>query len=193
MALPPTIPTAFVPHDSSLSERRLLRTDLGGLFDILSYVILLIVFVLALGVFVYGRVLTERQAVKDKALIVAEENIDSETIKEFVQLRDRLDSSKKLLKNHVVFSAFFTALGGILPVNVRFSSLSISVDETNTAKIQGVGVAKSFNTLAFASTAFATDKRIKDVIFSDIAINKDNSVSFSMQALLDPKLITYAP
>lgn len=54
-------------------------------------------------------------------------------------------------------------------------------------------MARSFNALAAASNAFATDGRIKDAIFSNISVNKDSTVSFSLSAMLDPKLIIFEP
>jgi Tfp pilus assembly protein PilN len=57
-------------------------------------------------------------------------------------------------------------------------------------RIEGTGTAKSFNALAAASTALASDGRIKDVIFSAITVNKDATVSFSVSATLDPKIVS---
>ena len=59
--------------------------------------------------------------------------------------------------------------------------------------LAGSGTAKSFNALAVISTTFATDNRIKEAIFSNIVVNKDNSVSFALSASLDPKLVAFSP
>ena len=82
-----------------------------------------------------------------------------------------------------------------MPSTVRFTSLHLILDPTGagTAKVEGAGTAKSFNALAATSAAFATDGSIKDAIFSSIKVNKDNSVSFLLQAMLDPKGITFSP
>ena len=98
-----------------------------------------------------------------------------------------------LLAGHVAFSGFFALVETILPTTVRFTAIHLSLDDTGGASLDGSGVAKSFNALAAASAAFATDGRIKDAIFSSIAINKDNSVSFSISASLDPKLVAFSP
>jgi hypothetical protein len=187
MALLPTIPTSFVPH-TSLAERRGVNVDLGGVFGYIAYAILGVVFLLAIGVFFYGRILSASLVSKDSALKTAEASIDSATIKEFVQLRDRLNSSQTLLNSHIVLSAFFSALGSLLPSTVRFATLHLSVDTTGATKVDGTGVSKSFNALSVASGAFAVDGRIKDVIFSKMVINKDSTISFGFSATLDPKL-----
>ncbi|MBU6388693.1 hypothetical protein KGQ72_02390 [Patescibacteria group bacterium] len=192
MALPPTIPTSFVPHASGAPAQRF-RSDLTGAFGFFAYGVLGVVFILALGVFFYGRILAAEQSSKDATLAKAEAAIDPSTVENFVRLRNRLNQSETLLKKHVAFSNFFTSLETLLPANVRFSTLHISLDPTGISKIDGTGVAKNFNALAAASIAFAGDGRIKDAIFSKISIAKDNSVSFGLSATLDPKLISFSP
>ncbi len=192
MALPPSIPTSFVPHSSSVTPQRF-RSDFTGAFASFCYGVLGIVFLLAIGIFFYGRYLSSDQAAKDATLAKQTAAIDRNTVVGFVRLRNRLNLGAKLLDNHVAASGFFAALEQLMPTNVRLTSLHLSVDTTsNTAKIEGQGVAKSFNALAVVSSAFAADGRIKDAIFSKIAINKDSSVSFNLSATLDQKLTTFS-
>ena len=190
--LPPTIPTSFVPHTPSTGARRS-YTDYTGVLGALAYLLLGIVFVLAIGVFLYGRMLTNTLATKDAALDEAVKGIDVVTVESFIRLRDRLSEGAKLLGGHVAFSVFFSSLEKILPVSVRFSSIHLSLDSNGAPKLEGTGVAKSFNALAAASTAFATDGRIKGAIFSNISINKDGSVSFVLSASLDQRIIAFSP
>src|SRR3989344_8472044 len=169
MALPPTIPTSFVPHSNVIPQR--FRADFTGAFGFFAYAVFGIVFLLALGVFFYGRILSADKVSKDKALLAAEEAIDSKAIENFVRLRDRLASGDTLLKGHVAFSGFFSSFEKVLPTTVRFTTLHLSFDTVGTPQMEGAGVAKNFNALAAASTAFATEDRIKDAIFSNIKIN----------------------
>lgn len=191
--LPPTIPTSFVPHSSGAASRRF-RTDFSGAFAFLAYAILGILFVLAVGVFFYGRILENSKAAKDAALAEAVAAIDPVTIDTFVRLRDRLDSGTALLATHPAFSGFFALIETLMPTTVRFTALHLTIDDAKKVKIEGSGVAKSFNALAAASEAFAADGRIKDAIFSNIVVNpKDSSVAFSLTSTLDPKLIAFSP
>jgi len=191
--LPPTIPTSFVPHLASAAPNRP-GSGSVGIFSFLSYFILAIVFVLAIGVFFYGRILSSSQMTKDAQLAQAEAEINPSTVESFVRLRDRLSTGKSMLANHTAFSGFFSALGMLMPSTVRFTSMHLSIDEKGVVRFDGSGVAKSFNALATASTAFARNGRIKDAIFSDIVVsNTDNSVSFALSAALDQKLVTFSP
>lgn len=191
MALPPTIPTSFVPHPNATSRK--FSTDFTGAFGFFTYVVLGIVFLTALGVFFYGRILSADKASKDKELVAAEAETDSKTVESFVRLRNRLESSKALLEGHIAFSGFFSSFEKILPTTVRFTALHLSIGANGVSKIEGGGVAKNFNALAAASTAFAEDGRIKDAIFSNINVNKDGSVSFSLSAALDKEIIVFSP
>ena len=191
MALPPTIPTSFVPHLNAIPQK--FRADFTGAFGFFAYAVFGVVFLLALGVFFYGRILSADKASKDKALLAAEAAINAKTVENFVRLRDRLTSSDALLKEHVIFSSFFSSLEKIIPTSVRFTALNLSFDTAGVLKMDGGGVAKNFNALAVASTAFAADGRIKDAIFSNIKINKDNSVSFSLVATPDRAMTAFSP
>jgi hypothetical protein len=190
MAVLPTIPTSFDPHSASTPPKKI-RSDLGGAVAFFSYAILGVVFLLAISLFIYGRILSVNLARKDAALAEAEKNIDTTTVESFVQLRNRLDYSGTLLSKHVALSNFFKALENILPATVRFNSLHINVDQSGYVKLEGTGTAKTFNALAAVSTSFAQDGRIKDAIFSKITVNANNTVSFALTASLDPKLVAY--
>lgn len=192
MPLPPTIPTSFVPHPGGQSQKRY-RADFTGAFAFFAYGILGLAVLLALGVFIYGRILAGDQAAKDSALAKAQANIDPATVEGFIRLRDRLSAGAKLLDSHIAMSGFFAALGSLMPTTVQFSATHLTIDDTGTTKLDATGVAKNFNALAATSAAFASDGRIKDAIFSNISINKDGSVNFALTATLDPKLIAYTP
>jgi len=192
MALPPTIPTSFVPH--SATAPRQFRADYSGAFGFFAYTILGIAFLLTLGVFLYGRILAVDKVAKDGEIAKAQADIDPQTVENFVRLRDRLTASQTLLEKHVAFSGFFSAFEKAMPATVRFTTLHLSFDAINTPLVEGAGVARSFNALAAASEAFAADGRIKDAIFSKMVVNsKDNSVSFILSATLDPRLIVFSP
>ena len=191
MTLPPTIPTSFVPRITSAAPRQF-RSDFIGVFSFFAYGVLVIAVVLALGIFLYGRVLDSNKVAKDTALANAQAAIDRTTVENFVRLRNRLTSSESLLDKHAAPSSFFSAIEAILPENVRFSSMHLSLVDAG-ATIDGSGTAKNFNALAAASNAFATEGHIRDAIFSKISINRDNSVSFALSATLDPRILIFTP
>lgn len=144
----------------------------------------------AAAVFGYKVFLESMRDSKAAELTAAEEAIDTDMVEEFVRLRNRLLAADTLLDQHVRISAFFDVLETRTLQTVRFDSLSISVNEDRTAEIEMEGIARSFNALAAQSTEFAAEKRIKRAIFSGISVNENNTVSFTLNAELDPRLIT---
>lgn len=188
--MPPSIPTSFVPHTA---PRRPLDSRTTGAFGLVAYIIFGLVCAFAIGVFFYDRLLAVTQASREKALVKEEAAIDAATVESFVRLRNRLDSGRTLLAEHVAFSNFFSSFSNILPTNVRFTTLRISFDTKGNAKVEGAGIAKSFNALSVSSGAFADEGRIKDVIFSKITVNRNGSISFGFSATIDPRLLTFAP
>ena len=190
MALPPTIPTSFVPH---VAETRRFRSDFASSFDSFAYVILGVVFALAIGIFIYGRILASNKTAKDAALASAQAAIDPIIVEDFVRLRNRLSSGLTLMNGHSAFSGFFSVLERVLPASVRFSSLQLEMNDSGVPKVNGTGVAKSFNALAVASNALAADGHIKDAIFSNINVSRDGTVSFALSATIDPKILVFSP
>lgn len=190
MALPPSVPTSFVPRPPTASVRY--RSNFSGAFAFVGYGVLAIVIALSIGAFIYSEILITEQNTKDQQLATQVAAIDPQTATTFIRLRDRLSYSLTLLNQHVAFSGLFNVLGGILPSTVRFDSLHVSRDDAGLVQLDATGVAKSFNALAATSDAFAKDGRIKDVIFSALHVT-GNAVSFTLTAAVDPSLVAFTP
>jgi hypothetical protein len=190
VALPPTIPTSFVPKQPVTTSAKH-RTSGANPFLALAYLITGIVVIGAFAVFGYQVYLEGVAKKKANDVIVAQNAIDQATVTEFIRLRDRFVEAKSILNNHVALSQVFDSLEKLTLVGVRLGGFQITVSEDRAAMLEVSGSARTFNTLAAQSAEFATDKRYKRAIFSGIAGNpKDNSVSFSLSAELDPSLIT---
>lgn len=145
---------------------------------------------IALAVFGFEFYLKGAQETKTTQLMEAQRAVNIDTVEDFIRLRNRLGSVETLLDNHVELSEFFTVLETRTLQTVRFSGLAVAVAEDRSAEIEMSGTARTFNALAAQSTQFAAEKRIKRAIFSDISVNGNGTVDFSLTAILDPRLIT---
>lgn len=189
MALPPNIPTSFVPKQPVATQPR--RS--GGPRGLIYYGALFLMGISIVGAgltFGYKTYLDTVHDSRKAKLEAAEKSINPAAVEDFIRLRNRIRASTTLLDQHVVTSQFFDVLETLTLQNVRFQSLILSVGADRTAKIEMHGVARSFNALAAESAAFAAEKRIKRAIFSNITADKNGVVSFSLRAELDPKLTT---
>jgi len=192
MAVPPIIPTSFVPHSATaVTDRRSNSFGFSSILSTLAYLFLLLTLLSAAAVFVYDRILVSEQAGKDAQLATAVSSLNQSTINQFLRLSNRFTSAKTLLDGHIALSGLFNLLESVTPANVSFSSLSVAIDDSGVATIDANGIAKSFNTLAIASNDFGTDAQLKNVIFSSLAIEPNGAVTFVLSATLDPALIAY--
>lgn len=154
-----------------------------------SLVLLGLAVLLAIGAFAYSHYLTSEAAAKSAELDRAEAGVSQDTVEGFLRLRDRLSSAQSVLANHVVLSQFFDALESLTLADVKFNSLTVTVNPDRSASVKMTGSAASFNALAAQSAAFAEEPRMKQAIFSGIGADPKGVVSFSFSAVLDPKLV----
>ena len=160
-----------------------------NLFMIIGLTILGMALVAALAVFGYELYLKGAKERKAAELAEAQRAVNLDTVEDFIRLRNRLNAADGLLDQHVTLSSFFDVLEAKTLTSVRFSSLSLSVEDDRTARIEMEGVARSFNALAAQSAALATEKRVKRAIFSDIAVNENGTVGFLLSAEAEPRLV----
>lgn len=188
MALPPTIPTSFVPKQAVVARR-----SVSGFnpFLLVAYIIFFVWIAVGVLVFSYKWYLTKSAAQKKEALVTAQNNIDQASLTDFIRLRDRFTISKETLDKHVTLSQFFDKIEGITIQNAHFTNLKLTVLDNRTAKLEMTGTARNFNALAAQSSAFTTDKDIRKAIFSGFVIDsKDGSVTFQISAEVEQTLIT---
>lgn len=186
--LPTTIPTSFVPKQPVRTGAQFSRSG-SSVFLLIALVILGIAILGAGGVFGYERYLISVRNTKSEEVKKAQEAIDSTTVEDFIRTRNRFGAAVGLLGSHVAVSNFFDLLESITLQTVRFSSLSFTLTDDRSAEIAMAGTARTFNALAAQSSVFAGEKRVKRAIFSDIKVNPDKTVSFSLDADLDSKLL----
>lgn len=191
VALPPTIPTSFVPKQPVAAPVR--RQASGtNIFMLVAGALLLTSIISALGVFGFEMYLKNARDSKAANLAVAQQSVDITIVENFIRLRNRLSAVEQLLNQHVELSDFFTVLEQRTLQAVRFNDLSVSVNDDRSAEIEMSGVARTFNALAAQSNELASEKRIKRAIFSDITVNENGTVGFTLTAIIDPRLITSA-
>jgi len=164
----------------------------GGLFFLIAVLIFIASLVSAGAVFAYGGYLTSAIASKTDSLNKAQAAFDPGTIQELVRMDSRITNAKTLLQKHIAPSALFAFLSSQTLQRVSFSSFSYVLGDDGSVSITLAGQADSFATLALQSDQFNTNKLLKDVIFSAIAVGTSGQVTFNVKATADPSLINYA-
>lgn len=191
MAVPPSVPTAFVPHEASARRRRF-AFDYGGAFAFVSYGVLLCTLIGAAGVFAYDEYLTNQQAAKEKQIAAAQASLDQTSVSDLIALQNRLADGAALLNEHQIFSPVFDLVDQSTLANVSLTSLNVAVGDSDAVKLTFAGTAKSFNALAAEAAAIAKDPRFQDAVFSDIKIGQGGAVGFALTATVNPKLTAFS-
>ncbi len=189
MAPSPTIPTSFVPKQPVQSTPRF-RSSGNNVFLLTAFILLGVSVAGSAGVFAYERYLVSIRDTKKAEVETVQKGIDSTAVEEFIRTRDRFTAAMALLNTHVVSSQFFDLLESMTLQNVRFNSLSLKLKDDHTAKITMNGVARTFNALAAQSSEFAKEDRVKRAIFSDITVDEQDQVTFTLSADLSSELLS---
>lgn len=190
MALPPTVPTSFVPKQPVQTTRRAARAG-ANVFMLIAMIIMVLAIIGAGVTFGYEKVLESMRDKKAQELAAAEASISRAAIDEFLRLHNRLNSTESLLNQHVALSQYLDVLEALTLTTVSFNALDLQVEGDRGATLTMDGTARSFNALAAQSAAFAAEKRIKRAIFSDIKVGAAGGITFSLTAELDPSLVIW--
>ena len=190
MAISPSIPTSFVPKQALPGEPRGFKKQGNNVLMIVSFMLLLLTVGGATGEFFYANYLTKKAEVAAQEILDAQKGVNQDTVNQFITLRNRLDAATSVANNHIALSQFLNLLETATVQNVHFTGIDIKVNDDRTATITVNGQAANFNALEAQASVFAKQQYIKNSIFSDFQLNKDNTVSFSATATLDPVIIT---
>ena len=189
MALPPTIPTSFVPRSQTQRPERL---DFMGAFFFVGVGILAIAIIGAGAVFGYKLYLERTKAADDALVAHDEQMIDPTVVAGFVRLQQRINTTGLLLNSHIILSQLFSLFEQSTPANVRLGSFAFvtTSGESTGYTLSVTGTARSFNSLAVASASFSAAPYLRNVIFSNLTVAQSGDVTFTMNADIDPKLVS---
>jgi Tfp pilus assembly protein PilN len=144
----------------------------------------------AMAEFFYSQYLTKKAETEAQQIVDAQKGISQDTVSQFTTLRNRLSAAKTVANNHIVPTQFLNLLETITVQNVHFTNVNFKVNDDRTASVTLDGLAANFNALETESTEFAKQAAIKNPDFSSFLLNKDNTVSFTVTATLDPSIVT---
>jgi len=186
----PQVSTSFIPKKPLVEGRR------GGAFGLIFLLALLIFIgsVVAAGAaFLYGTYLTNSITAKARSLETAQGAFESAgAIENLIRLDSRINEARGLLQSHVAPSAIFFFLSAQTLERVRFTSFAYQLKGDGSATIELQGATDDFQTIALQSDQFGASKVLRNIIFSEITVEAEGGVSFSLSATVDPALLLYS-
>jgi hypothetical protein len=184
--------TSFIPKSPLASPTpSSYRKRSVSIILLIAILILVVSCALAGGVFLYGKFLDSSLSSKKAELEKARAAFDPALIAELQRLDKRLEHSKDILTKHAAFSALFDLLGQNTLQNVQYKSMDLkTVGDTVTVTLKGI--ARSYASVALQSEAFNKTKGIKNPIFSELNLDQNGNIIFTVTSDLDPDVFNYS-
>ncbi len=117
---------------------------------------------------------------------------EPELTRELLAVKNRIDSGRQLLQRHISTSSFFLLLESLTVRNVFFTELSLETSSGGWAVLKAKGEAPSYAILAFQANTLRGSDFIRNTKFSDVNLNEQGRVVFSLEAEVDPRLVLYS-
>jgi hypothetical protein len=185
--------TSFIPKktfDIGGPPARSSKASLSGIISFVAFIIFMVSIVGGVGVFLYGRFLIASIASKKESLERARAAFEPELIRELSRLDSKLRLSQSLLDAHVAPSGIFDLLESLTLETVRFTDMSYTMDD-QSIRLSLSGEALSFASIALQSDEFGKNRRITEPVFSGLTLDEKGNVRFTVEALIDPSLLSY--
>lgn len=163
-----------------------------SLFSVLSFIILIVVGLASGGLFLYKNYLIKQESVLSSSLERVKETFEKNTLDELELYDKRVSAAKSVLDKHIVFSPMFALLGAITIPSVQYTNFT----EDNNSQgfsVKLSGTSSDYKSIALQADAFnsAKGRLFKNVVFSNINKTKNNNVTFDIEFLVDPTLLSY--
>ncbi|MFA6446520.1 MAG: hypothetical protein WCW14_04725, partial [Candidatus Paceibacterota bacterium] len=113
------------------------------------------------------------------------------TIEELIRLDTRIGVGKELLTKHNVLSPVFSVLETSVVKTIRLKRFSMSYGEDGSLLLDMSGTAPNFDSVAQQADVFSRSEYLRDIVFSNLSLGGDSSVSFSLKARVVPSILSY--
>jgi hypothetical protein len=185
--------TSFIPKktfDVGTAPTRRSQATLSGLIFFIAVVIFIVSVLGAAGTYLYGKYLESAITTKKENLERAKNAFEPELIRDLARLDTKLRLAQQLIDRHVAPSGIFDLLESLTLETVRFKTMNYEVDQEGVhLRLEGEG--RSFASVALESDEFGKNRSIKEPVFSNFDLNEKGDVKFSVEAIIDPALISY--
>ena len=192
---PKGIQTSFIPKKTLVQKSFDSKSgDFATIFLIIS-IIIFITSGLVYGLLYFWSSRLDTQLKKLEAdLVIQKDNLQSEIVlfEDLVRFDKKLKVATTLLNQHTTIRPFFQLLSDNTLKTVRFKNLSYKMLDTGGAEVKMSGEAKSFNSIALQSNAFASTKAMSNIVFSGLNTGRDNTVIFDFSTNVKDLTTSYA-
>ena len=186
--------TSFIPKKPlNTNDRVVTEKAPVNFFTVLSFIILLVTVLAFLGLFFYKKYLKKQIETTTASLASVRSNFDKDAIASLEVFDKRINAAGKILDNHIVFSPMFDLIGSITIPSIQYTNFTQQSTENKIFSVKMSGLALNYKSIAIQSDIFNTEKGryFKNVVFSNLAKEKDGRVKFDVEFIIDPSLLSY--
>lgn len=187
----PRFQTSFIPKKPIVATTNSVPSTIN-LFSLIATVLFVVSLALSGGVYFYKDLLGKQIEESKVFLKKAQDDIDSDFIKQAIRLDSRIETSKKLLSSHLTITPFFAFLSEITLKTVRFRDFNFSYPAPDKIAVSMKGQALSYSAVALQSDYLNQQKNLKNTIVGDMILDPGGTVSFNVITSVDPKVFSYA-
>lgn len=192
--------SSFIPEETDSRSSSGGSNRGGNLLTAIAGILTGVVGLAAAGVFLYKQYSQSQLAQKKQQLKQAKANFDQELIDELERLSNRIDTAKKLLDKHVVYTPIFNTVEEATLAGVQFTSMEVNRSDQSqnnqagsnsgvTVLMQGVG--RSYAAVALQSEALAEHEDIVNPILSEFSSVDGGNVRFSVEFSVPKSKVQY--
>jgi len=183
--------TSFIPKKPTTPVAQRRRGTVINIFFLIALIIFLSTVSVAVGVFLYQKVVTQNLEKKSNQLAEAREAFEPALIEDLATMDNRIQAAQEVLNSHLALSAFFEFLEQSTLKSVQFDDFTYTAMPSGGISIGMRGRGQSFSSVALQSDIFGKDPFIRNPLFSNLDIDEQGNVIFDFAAALDPALISY--
>lgn len=181
--------TSFIPKKIH-AKSRLKGKNYGSLLMTVAVAIFIVMILSAGAVFLYRQYLTNEISKMSSALVREKGGFDTVIIQKLDRMDKRIESSKKILDEHITLVPLIKLLEKSTLRRVRFNNLDFSFDGGKWL-VKMEGVADSYAAIALQADIFGKSNNMSELMFSNLGVSFDGSVVFDVFAEIDPRLIAH--
>jgi len=190
----PKFQSSFIPKGAIPSVGpRGAAIDRGerSFFGFISIIIFILVALLSGGILAYKYYLNSEIAKMGSNLTAASATLDPTSINQMVDLSARISSVQGLISHHVVLTPLFAFLESSTVSSIRLTDFNYSITDKKVLQVIIKGLANGYSDIALQSSVLSKTPYFKNIVFSNLTLNPQGKVSFTVSADVDPTLVSY--
>lgn len=184
--------TSFIPKRPIAAPSAKANRPPTSIFTILAFLLLILMGAASGGLFLYKNYLIKQKEVLSESLAKVRNTFEQDTIDELELYDKRVAASEKILGSHIVLSPMFTLLGSLTIPSIQYTKFEHQTNASGFV-VKMSGVAIDYKSIALQADVFnsAKGRYFKNVVFSNLAKDKTNNITFDLEFNVDPALLSY--